>query len=1238
MPKFCSSRVTRPVSVFLGFFLISSVVCVEKPGWSIVIDAGSSGSRVHVYKLDWSEPTDGSPLLFPNVDLPEIKWKSKPGLSSFAKNPEEVGESLNKLVRFAKKKIPEASYSTTPLILSATAGLRMLEKSVAEKILDNCYTWLKAHSPFIIKPDAISMISGHDEGAYGWLTINFLSKRLHGMSQQSKGTLGTIEMGGASTQVTFEAPLDDAPSASSYKLEVGDATYILYTHSYLGYGQDQARASLNNILADRSDDPCMPVGFTRPATADPEDVYFGRTESDGWHGTGLYNKCARELRALFKTGECSVEPCSFNGVHQPHFWESGPGSVVLVENFYHTAKAVGIPGMAEGLRAQDYEQFGKEYCGENWDALKNGSSTRQYPDIKGGSESKYCFSLAYIVTFLKNGLGVPSDFSFPVLGSVDGVDLEWTLGRMLHLAVQDFLPSSKAPSSKGGKVKHADVDVTSKSSDETHADEVDGDKAANGHAKVVDVLVADHMTTTKQDAESKEPVEDSEPVVVDGTRKRGKKIIEDAHDSDHTAGAKGVAAEVQHAVDFAVQDVALDRAHKSDKSDAVEAAEHKDPADGEEPGTNEGEKAVDEEKLVENQSKQKKRKAAVHDSHKGNDKDVHNVVKSPDDDDSKLPHDVSGVPAAHGVDSNPAEPSEGRSAISKHGDPDQIDGDHDGQGDTDSSVKAGDKRKTKGDAAGGSVHSDAEPEDSNPDAADSTKRQKKDAKRAKRLDHESKTAVDSEASPDVSPRPLDALSEGTPKPLEQASEVTAKAGAEHSADTSSGEKDGQVDTDAVTDKGAAIKRKSKSSKHPENDQEPVDDAGGSDEHKLAGGQLKENALDVGSSSGKAEDVLSKDTDHAAAAVEDVKATPTHNGAPHSDDPEYPESKGSVKGVPTVDETPHDTADARDMKDAHDIDHSGASDALDGDKHGAPADGQSKHNDDAGADSHGGAAHHNHDGDDADLAAARKQGFADHDDDHPHPAHSAEDKDDVDSEAKDAAHKVVVGEPAHDKHQDYIHNIGAGDHGDVPLGVGVEKPVGGVNIGIAHDEDKLPLDIKGNAPSTKDAAADSAGDEPYRTHAAPKDDEEDVDRLGAKEPKEGELEGENAQKRQARMQEELGEKDAADGGVKKEDSTDNSSGHVRRRSFWWLAGLLGNGLIILLPVAGYCIYLRTRGTARRGSGRSLSPTPSRQTAPASATLGSTSGWGTDRSGGRRQPQDEEVGWDQWDDAEWGEKQR
>ncbi len=83
----------------------------------VMIDAGSSGSRVHVYKYTYRE---GSVL--PEFELPSKTLKLTPGLSSFDKDPAAAGSSLTGLLEFAQSHIPAAHRSATPLYLYAYDG------------------------------------------------------------------------------------------------------------------------------------------------------------------------------------------------------------------------------------------------------------------------------------------------------------------------------------------------------------------------------------------------------------------------------------------------------------------------------------------------------------------------------------------------------------------------------------------------------------------------------------------------------------------------------------------------------------------------------------------------------------------------------------------------------------------------------------------------------------------------------------------------------------------------------------------------------------------------------------------------------------------------------------------------------------------------------------------------------------------------------------------------------------
>ena len=123
-----------------------------------VIDAGSSGCRAHVYRYGKLGSIDGPLYVLPQHQ----SMKVKPGLSSFALNPEQAGPSLTQLVDFIKTQVPESMWVDTPVWLKATAGLRLLDKSSSDKILSSVRDFLSnpTHSPFYFKPTYAQIISG----------------------------------------------------------------------------------------------------------------------------------------------------------------------------------------------------------------------------------------------------------------------------------------------------------------------------------------------------------------------------------------------------------------------------------------------------------------------------------------------------------------------------------------------------------------------------------------------------------------------------------------------------------------------------------------------------------------------------------------------------------------------------------------------------------------------------------------------------------------------------------------------------------------------------------------------------------------------------------------------------------------------------------------------------------------------------------------------------------------------
>lgn len=153
--------------------------------YGIVIDCGSSGSRVYVYQ--W--PThSGNPKELLQIEqltdargLPIVK-KITPGLSTFGDNPSAASEYLHPLLTYAANHIPEEKHSETLLYILATAGMRVLPESTQRRILDELQTSIPKDFKFVVADNHFEVITGKQEGVYGWISVNYiLDKFSHGI-------------------------------------------------------------------------------------------------------------------------------------------------------------------------------------------------------------------------------------------------------------------------------------------------------------------------------------------------------------------------------------------------------------------------------------------------------------------------------------------------------------------------------------------------------------------------------------------------------------------------------------------------------------------------------------------------------------------------------------------------------------------------------------------------------------------------------------------------------------------------------------------------------------------------------------------------------------------------------------------------------------------------------------------------------------------------------------------------
>ncbi|VDB82867.1 unnamed protein product [Peniophora sp. CBMAI 1063] len=482
--------------------------------FGIVVDAGSSGSRLQIYS--WRDPVavrdelgDAARYMLPKVEKGaqvDADWvhKVEPGLSSFAENVEDISAYLAPLLDFAWRTVPPSLHAETPLYLLATAGMRLLSPQAQVDVLETTCHFLRFHSNFRIDdPSAdgpcgrsVRIITGEEEGMYGWLAVNYLMDGF-GPSDSDRTTYGFLDMGGASTQIAFEP----SPSAR------GDATNLLdirlrmlggeeirhqvFVTTWLGYGTNQARERYIRQLLERHgdgvsrditavEDPCLPKDLQRN-----ENLLHGADPSQSRKlvGTGSFTHCLAETEPLLNKGApCRDIPCLFDGVHVPPIDFSASHFIGVSEYWYSSEHIFGLGGAYDFVQ---YERAAQEYCGQSWNEIlrqHEHATTKTSPAAEGASGlSKWidkvevsrlelqCFKAAWIVNILHEGLGMPrivdkggngvthgddvaekaelkglgqTKPTFQSMDTVGDVAISWTLGKMiLEASNQVPLPS-----------------------------------------------------------------------------------------------------------------------------------------------------------------------------------------------------------------------------------------------------------------------------------------------------------------------------------------------------------------------------------------------------------------------------------------------------------------------------------------------------------------------------------------------------------------------------------------------------------------------------------------------------------------------------------------------------------------------------------------------------------------------------------------------------------------------------
>eukprot|EP00253_Pinus_taeda_P004539 PITA_04539 len=462
------------ILIIAGFGWLKSYRSTEASHFSIVLDCGSTGTRVYVYEWVRNDGKHQGSLPMVLRPFPEgtdgksrqqngrayHRMETEPGFDKLLHNESGLRSAMEPLLQWAEKQIPAHAHKNSPLFLLATAGLRRMPSSDSEWILDKAWSILE-ESPFMCRRNWVRIITGVEEAYYGWVALNYMMGRLQNMPILE--TFGALDLGGSSLQVTFE-------SKYGLNLTIGTMERHLNAYSLTGYGLNDAFEKSvvlllrKNLKTDSGkfsggqlhlNHPCIHAGYRQQYSCSQcsfllqngSPLVGGRDISKEESRVGLeligepnWEECEALAKSTINASEwshsgagtdCKQHPCAISDQQQqPQGQFYAMSGFFVVFKFFNLSAAASFNNVLEK---------GREFCTKTWQDAER--SVVPQPFVE-----QYCFRAPYIVSLLRDGLQLKEQQVVVGSGSIT-----WTLG-ILRLWRKPHLPLFGQHTSSGSPI------------------------------------------------------------------------------------------------------------------------------------------------------------------------------------------------------------------------------------------------------------------------------------------------------------------------------------------------------------------------------------------------------------------------------------------------------------------------------------------------------------------------------------------------------------------------------------------------------------------------------------------------------------------------------------------------------------------------------------------------------------------------------------------------------------------
>jgi len=281
------------------------------------------------------------------------------------------------------------------------------------------------------------IISGEEEGVFGWLSVNLLLNSLTPMTDTSQ-MYGALDMGGESTQISYAAlPSSDILEDCTVMRMFG-INHRVYSHSFLTYGMNNMRSRVQQLGYDKQkpqsqtkkmfNNPCLLVGYNDTVMVmNDSDVMVNVVEK----GEGSTELCGEYIRELFYNETfCVTDSCSILGIYQPFEYMNN----ITFYAFSNFAYTINDLQLAANSSLADLNAVAEEICSMTWKhflSSKWGKLLNETGQLSFASD--YCYELTYIFTLLHYAYQIPLENSKVIFTNVlMNAQLGWTQGSILR--------------------------------------------------------------------------------------------------------------------------------------------------------------------------------------------------------------------------------------------------------------------------------------------------------------------------------------------------------------------------------------------------------------------------------------------------------------------------------------------------------------------------------------------------------------------------------------------------------------------------------------------------------------------------------------------------------------------------------------------------------------------------------------------------------------------------------------